>query len=71
MFIKKTKPEPNLIEFRKACVVIESCTTHSQLKNAMNYVNLYYVKNKDNITHQHLMKLMSKKLLEVTGLVEF
>jgi len=71
MFIKKTKPEPNLIEFRKACVVIESCTTYSQLKNAINYVNLYYVKNKDNTTHQHLMKLMSKKLLEVTGLVEF
>ena len=46
MLFKKTKPEPNLIDFRKACVVIDSCKTYSQLKNAMNYANLYYVKNK-------------------------
>ena len=47
MLFKKTKLEPNLIDFRKACVVIDSCKTYSQLKNAMNYANLYYVKNKD------------------------
>jgi len=64
MLFKKTKPEPNLIDFRKACVVIDSCKTHSQLKNAMNYANLYYVKNKDYRTHQHLLKLISKKFEE-------
>jgi len=69
MLFKKTKPEPNLIEFRKACVVIESCRTYPQLKNAMNYVNLYYAKNKDFKTHQHLMKLVAKKL-EETKLVK-
>ena len=45
MLFAKTKPEPNLIEFRKACVVIDSCKTYSQLKNAMNYANLFYKKN--------------------------
>jgi hypothetical protein len=64
MLFKKTKPEPNLIDFRKACVVIDSCETYSQLKNAMNYANLYYVKNKDYKTHQHLLKLISKKFEE-------
>jgi hypothetical protein len=53
-----------LIDFRKACVVIDSCKTYSQLKNAMNYANLYYVKNKDYKTHQHLLKLISKKFEE-------
>jgi hypothetical protein len=64
MLFKKTKPEPNLIDFRKACVVIDSCKTYSQLKNAMKYANLYYVKNKDYKTHQHLLKLISKKFEE-------
>lgn len=64
MLFTKTKPEPNLIEFRKACVVIESCNTYQQLKNAMNYSNLYYKKNKDFKSYQHLMKLVSKKLEE-------
>lgn len=64
MLFKKTKPTPNLIDFRKACVVIDSCKTYSQLKNAMSYANLYYVKNKDYATHQHLLKLISKKLEE-------
>jgi hypothetical protein len=64
MLFKKTKPEPNLIDFRKACVVIDSCKTYSQLKHAMNYANLYYVKNKDYKTHQHLLKLISKKFEE-------
>ena len=64
MLFKKTKPEPNLIDFRKACVVIDSCKTYSQLKNAMNYANLYYVKNKDYRTLQHLLKLISKKFEE-------
>jgi hypothetical protein len=36
MLFKKTKPEPNLIEFRKACVVINSCKTYAQLKIAIN-----------------------------------
>lgn len=69
MLFKKTKPEPNLIEFRKACVVIDSCKTYLQLKTALNYANLYYVKNKDFKTHQHLMKLVAKKL-EETKLVK-
>jgi hypothetical protein len=30
----------------------------------MNYANLYYVKNKDYTTHQHLLKLVSKKFEE-------
>jgi hypothetical protein len=64
MLFKKTKSAPNLIEFRKACVVIESCKTYSQLKIAMNYANLYYAKNKDFTTHQHLIKLIGKKLEE-------
>lgn len=62
MLFAKTKTEPNLIEFRKACVVIDSCKTYSQLKNAMNYANLFYKKNKDFKSYQHLMKLVSKKL---------
>ena len=62
MLFAKTKSEPNLIEFRKACVVIDSCKTYSQLKNAMNYANLFYKKNKDFKSYQHLMKLVSKKL---------
>jgi len=70
MLFKKTKSEPNLIEFRKACVVIDSCKTYSQLKTALNYANLYYAKNKDYATHQHLMKLIAKKL-EETKLVKF
>lgn len=64
MLFAKTKSEPNLIEFRKACVVIDSCKTYSQLKNAMNYANLFYKKNKDFKSYQHLMKLVSKKLEE-------
>jgi hypothetical protein len=64
MLFKKTKTEPNLIEFRKACLVINSCKTYAQLKIAINYANLYYAKNKDFTTHQHLMKLVSKKLQE-------
>jgi hypothetical protein len=64
MLFKKTKPKPNLIDFRKACVVIDSCKTYSQLKNAINYTNLYYVKNKDYATYKHLMMLISKKFEE-------
>jgi hypothetical protein len=64
MLFAKTKPELNLIEFRKACIVIDSCETYSQLKNAMNYANLFYKKNKDFKSYQHLMKLVSKKLEE-------
>ena len=64
MLFAKTKPELNLIEFRKACIVIDSCKTYSQLKNAMNYANLFYKKNKDFKSYQHLMKLVSKKLEE-------
>ncbi len=69
MLFTKTKPEPNLIEFRKACVVIGSCKTYSQLKNAITYASLYYAKNKDFKTYQHLMKLVAKKL-EETKLVK-
>lgn len=69
MLFKKIKSEPNLIEFRKACVVIDSCKTYSQLKIAMNYANLYYAKNRDFATHQHLIKLIGKKL-EETNLVK-
>jgi len=64
MLFAKTKPELNLIEFRKACIVIDSCKTYGQLKNAMNYANLFYKKNKDFKSYQHLMKLVSKKLEE-------
>ncbi len=64
MLFAKTKPELNLIEFRKACIVIDSCKTYSQLKNAMNYANLFYKKNKDFKSYQHLMKLVSRKLEE-------
>ena len=64
MLFKKTKTEPNLIEFRKACVVINSCKTYAQLKIAINYTNLYYVKNKDYVTYKHLMMLISKKFEE-------
>ena len=64
MLFKKTKPKPNLIDFRKACVVIDSCKTYAQLKIAINYTNLYYVKNKDYATYKHLMMLISKKFEE-------
>lgn len=62
MLFQKTKTEPNLIDFRKSCVVIESCTTYSQLKTAIKYSHLYYSKNKDFKTFQYLMKLISIKL---------
>ena len=64
MLFTKTKPELNLIEFRKACIVIDSCETYDQLKNAISYANLFYKKNKDFKSYQHLMKLVSKKLEE-------
>lgn len=64
MLFNKTKSEPNFGEFRKSCMVIESCKTYAQLKNAMTYAHLYYKKNKDFKTYQHLMRLVSKKLDE-------
>jgi hypothetical protein len=65
MLFKDKKPTIDVSVFRKSCMVIESCKNYEQLKNGMNYVNLYYSIYKDFETYQHLQKLISKKLEQV------
>ena len=61
MLFKKNKPIVDAAVFRKACMVIESCKNYEQLKNGMNYANLYYSMYRDFSTYTHLQKLISKK----------
>lgn len=65
MLFKKKKPVVDSSVFRKACMVIESCKNYEQLKNAINYVNLYYSTYNDFATYTHLQKLISEKLEQV------
>lgn len=65
MSIKNKKPEVNVLVFHKACTVVESCKNYEQLKNAMNYVNLYDSMYNDFVTYTRLQKLISKKLEQV------
>lgn len=66
MLFKNKKPVVDVVVFRKACLVIESCVNYEQLKNAINYANLYYSRYKDFTTYTHLQKLISKKLEQVS-----
>ena len=66
MLFKNKKPVVDVTVFRKTCMVVESCVNYGQLKNAINYVNLYYSMYKDFTTYTHLQKLISKKLEQVT-----
>lgn len=66
MLFKETKPVVDVTVFRKSCLVIESCVNYEQLKNAINYANLYYSIYKDFNTYVHLQKLISKKLEQVS-----
>jgi hypothetical protein len=65
MLFKKQKSTVDVKVFRKACVVIDSCTTYTQLKRAMNYVDLYYKMYKDSKTYMHLQNLVSQKMVDV------
>ena len=65
MLFKKQKSTVDVKVFRKACLVIDSCTTYTQLKRAMNYVDLYYKMYKDSKTYTHLQNLVSQKMVDV------
>ncbi len=65
MLFKKQKSTVDVKVFRKACLVIDSCTTYTQLKGAMNYVDLYYKMYKDSKTYMHLQNLVSQKMVDV------
>ena len=65
MLFKKQKSTVDVKVFRKACVVIDSCQTYTQLKRAMNYVDLYYKMYNDFKTYNHLQGLISEKMVDV------
>jgi len=65
MFFKRKKTEIDVVVFRKACVVIDSCKTYEQLKNAMNYSNLYFSMYNDFTSYTHLQKLIGRKMEQV------
>lgn len=65
MLFKKQKSTVDVKVFRKVCLVIDSCTTYTQLKRAMNYVDLYYKMYKDSKTYTHLQTLISQKMVDV------
>ena len=65
MLFKKKKKKSFTLEFRKACLVINSCETYEHLKSAMNYIHLYYKMTKDFKEYNHLQKLLSKKMDQV------
>ena len=65
MIFKKKKSIVDVSVFRKACVVIDSCKEYNQLRNAMNYANLYFSMYNDFTTYIHLQKLIGRKMEEV------
>lgn len=62
MLFKKKKPTLDIIVFRKACMVIDSCESYNQLRNAMNYADLFYQKYQDFAAYTHLQKLIGRKM---------
>jgi hypothetical protein len=65
MLFKKKKTNVDVVVFRKACLVIDSCTNYSQLRNAMNYADLFYSMYQDFKTYTHLQKLIGVKMKEI------
>jgi hypothetical protein len=66
MIFKDKKTKVDNIAFRKACVVIDSCSNYHQLRNAMNYVDLFYRMYQDYKTYSHLQKLIGKKMEQIS-----
>lgn len=65
MLFKRKKSIVNVKDFRKACLVINSCQTYEQLKNAMTYVNLFYTKYNDYPTYNGLQRVLRNKIIQL------
>jgi len=65
MLFKKKKSIVDVKVFQKACLVIGSCKTYEQLKNARKYADLFYSTYNDYKTYSHLQKLLGEKTPEV------
>ena len=65
MLFKKEKSTVDIKVFRKACVVIDSCKTYTQLRNAMKYADLFYKMYGDFKHYNHLQQLASNKMVDV------
>lgn len=66
MLFRKKKTNLDIVVFRKACVVINSCENYHQLKNAMNYADLFFMMYKDFKSYTHLQKLIGRKMEQVS-----
>ena len=65
MLFKKKKITIDVVVFRKACLVIESCENYLQLRNAMNYADLFFQKYQDFGSYNHLQKLIGRKMEKI------
>ena len=65
MLFKNKKIKVDVVVFRKACLVIESCTTYHQLRNAMNYSDLFFTTYQDFSSYTHLQKLIGRKMEQI------
>lgn len=65
MIFKKKKVLIDVVVFRKACVVIESCINYNQLRNAMNYADLFFQMYQDFPSYTHLQKLIGRKMEKI------
>lgn len=66
MLFKKKKKVIDITTFRKACVVIESCKNYHQLRNAMNYADLFFQMYNDYSSYSHLQKLIGRKMDQIS-----
>lgn len=66
MLFKKKKKVIDVTTFRKACVVIESCKNYHQLRNAMNYADLFFQMYNDYSSYSHLQKLIGRKMNQIS-----
>lgn len=65
MRFKKKKVLVDATVFRKACVVIDSCVNYTQLRNAMNYADLFFQMYQDFKSYTHLQKLIGRKMEQI------
>lgn len=65
MLFKKKKSIVDVTVFRKACLVIDSCQNYCQLRNAMNYADLFFNTYQDYKSYSHLQKLIGRKMEQV------
>lgn len=63
MFNRRKKSIVTVKDFRKACLVINSCQTYEQLKNAMRYVDLFYSQYNDYPTYSGLQRVIGNKII--------